>query len=93
MLKIDIIISKDEIIEYEKMKINTELTITREKIRLFKTKYQCSIEEFREKIESHEEIFEEWDDYIEWRAYKEALKNLEEKLKNVENAKKIKIIP
>lgn len=91
MLKTDIIISKNEIIEYEKMKINTELTVTKEKIRLYETKYNCSLNEFKVKMEEHEEVFEEWDDYIEWRANVEVLRDLEEKLKKVEHAKKIKI--
>jgi hypothetical protein len=92
VVKMDIIISKNEIIEYEKMKINTELTVTKEKVKLYETKYGCSLNEFKAKMEAHEEVFEEWDDYIEWRAHIEVLKDLEEKLKKIEHAKKIKII-
>ena len=30
--------------------------------------------------------FEKWDDYIEWRAYIESLKDLESKMKDIEDA-------
>ena len=88
----DIIISKDEIKEYEKLNIITEITLIKEKITLFETKYGCPLEVFKKRMEEHEEIFEEWDDYIEWKANFDILGDLEEKLIKTENAKKIKII-
>lgn len=88
----DIIISKDEIKEYEKLKIITEITLIKEKISLFETKYGCALDAFKKKMEDHEEIFEEWDDYIEWKANLDILGDLKEKLIKIENAKKIKII-
>ncbi|MFQ6056657.1 MAG: hypothetical protein ACE5J3_11825 [Methanosarcinales archaeon] len=40
----------------------------------FSDKYNTTFKEFEKKIEnSIEENFEEWDDYIEWKAYAEAL--------------------
>ena len=88
----DIIISKDEIIEYEKLKAISEITLTKEKITLFEKKYGCSIDAFRKEMEETEEIFEEWDDYIEWKANFEILKDLENKLIKLDNAKDIKIV-
>ena len=38
-----------------------------------------------------EENFEEWDDYIEWKAYVMTLKDLEEKLREIEGAKDVRI--
>jgi len=88
----DIIISKDEIIEYEKLKVISEITLTKEKMTLFEKKYGCSIDEFRKKMEDSDESFEEWDDYIEWKANFELLKDLENKLIELDNAKNIKIV-
>lgn len=88
----DIIISKDEIKEYEKLKIITQLTLIKEKIKLFENKYSCSLDEFKKKIEENEEIFEEWDDYIEWKANFKIFKDLEKKVSEIDNAKNIKVI-
>ena len=54
-------------------------------------KYNCSIEEFKKKLEESEEDFEAWDDYIEWLSYEKKLKELERKLKEIENAERVKI--
>ena len=85
-------ISKKEIKEYEKLKIISELTMIREKNKLFERKYECSLDEFKQKITEKDENFEEWDDFIEWTAYKESEKNLIEKLDEIENAQDINII-
>ena len=88
----DIIVSKDEIIEYKKLKVISEITLTKEKVSLFERKYGCSIDEFRKRMENSKESFEEWDDYIEWKANFELLKDLENKLTELDNAKDIKIV-
>jgi len=86
-----IIVSGDEIKEYERLKIISQLTPVREKIRFFENKYGCSFEEFERKLKEKEEKFEEWDDYIEWKAYIESLKDLERKLKEIKDAKDIRV--
>jgi len=88
----DIIISKEEIIEYEKLKVISEITLTKEKTTLFEKKYGCSIDAFRKRMEETDENFEEWDDYIEWKANFELLMELENKLIELDNAKNIKIV-
>jgi len=88
----DIIISKEEIIEYEKLKVISEITLTKEKTILFEKKYGCSIDVFRKRMEETDENFGEWDDYIEWKANFELLKDLENKLIELDNAKNIKIV-
>lgn len=87
----EIIVSKDEIKKYEKLKIISQLTPLKEKIKLFESKYNCSFEEFEKKVKEEKEDFEKWDDYIEWKAYIEALKDLTSKLKEIEDAKDIRI--
>lgn len=88
----DIVISKDEIIEYKKLTAISEITLTKEKTTLFEKKYGCSIDEFRKRMEESNEKFEEWDDYIEWKANVELLKDLENKLIELDNAKNIRIV-
>jgi len=47
---------------------------------------------FEKKVKQEKENFEKWDDYIEWKAYVESLKNLESKLRKIEGAEDIRII-
>lgn len=88
----DIKISKKELIEYTKLKLLSEITLTKEKLNLFENKYGCTLEEFKTRIEESEEKFEEWDDYIEWKAYSERLQDLKNKLNELDNAKDIEIV-
>ena len=88
----DIKISKEEIKEYKKLNVISQLTLIKEKIKLFENKYGCSLDRFREEIEKQEEDFGKWDDYIEWKANYETLLDLEKKIIEINNAKHIKII-
>ena len=84
-------ISRDDIKEYEKLNIISQMTPIKEKIRLFEIKYECSLEEFESGLKGKEENFEEWDDYIEWKSYLETATDLEQRLRAIPNVKNIKI--
>ena len=88
----DITIPKEEILEHERLKVLSEITLTKEKISLYERKYDTSIQEFKEKMTDKEESFQEWDDFIEWKAYSDRLGELEERLIKIKNAKHIKMI-
>ena len=85
-------ITKEEIKEYEKLKIISKITLLKEKISLFEIKYGGTIGEFKESMSKKEEDFQEWDDFIEWKATVEALDDLKKKLADIKNAKDIQII-
>ena len=86
-----ITVSGEEIKEYEKLKIISQLTPIKEKIKFFEKKYGCSLEDFERSLKEKEESFEEWDDYIEWRAYVENLRDLERRLREIADAKDIRV--
>lgn len=86
-----ITVTKDELREYEKLKIISQLTPVKEKIGLFESKYKSPFEQFEKKIKEEKEDFEKWDDYIEWKAYIETFKDLTTKLKEIEDATDIKV--
>ena len=85
-------ISKKEILEYEKLKLLSQITITQEKIDLYRNKYQKNLEQFEQNINSEQENFTKYDDLIEWKAYVKSLKTLKKKLEELSNAKDIRII-
>lgn len=89
----DIVVSKEEIKEYGKLKVITETTLAKEKLKLFEKKYQRTFKEFEKKVKGREgqENFEEWDDYIEWKAYEESLRNLRQRSKAIDDAKNVKV--
>lgn len=84
-------ISKEEIRLLERLNIISQMVPIREKIRLFEQKYDCNFKTFESRIQMEEEDFQKWDDYIEWKAYTEKLKDLELTLKEMEDAQDFKI--
>ncbi len=86
-----IVVSKSEVKEYEKLKTVSQLVPIKEKIKLFERKYGSSFKEFEEEVKRGEEDFEKWDDYIEWKAYLESMKELTAKLKEIEDAEDVRV--
>ena len=86
-----ITVSKDEVIGFEKLKAISQIAPIKERIRFFESKYGCMFGEFKEKIRGEKEDFEKWDEYIEWKAYIESLKDLEWKMKDIEDAQDVRI--
>jgi len=85
-------LSKDEIKEYEKLKIISQMAPLKGKIELFEKKYRCRFKEFEKDIKRKErEDFGAWDDYIEWKAYLKTMQELETKIKEIEDALDITI--
>jgi hypothetical protein len=85
-------ISQDEVKDYLKLKTLSRLTQLKEKIRLFNQKYNMNFTQFELSVKNSEEDFEKWDDYIEWKAYEDFQNDLLVKLREIENARDIKII-
>ncbi len=83
---------KEEIKEYEKLKIISELAPIKEYLRLLEQKYQCSLSEFVSKILDEPESFEKWDDYIEWKSYQKKYDKLKDKMGKIDNATDIRFI-
>jgi hypothetical protein len=87
-----ITVTKDGLLEYEKLKIISQLTPEKEKIRLFESKYKCPFEQFENTIKEETHYFEKWDDCIEWKAYIETIKDLTTKLKEIDDVTEITVI-
>ncbi len=85
-------ITKKEVIEFKKLEIISQIASIKSKIELFESKYGCKFEDFEKRIKAkQDEDFGEWDDYIEWKAYVRTLEELKEKLKEIENAKDVRL--
>lgn len=85
-------VSKDEIKTYEKLKVISQIASVKGKIELFEKRYGCTFEKFEKDTQSKEkENFNEWDDYIEWKAYAKTLEELEAKIVEIEDVQDIAI--
>lgn len=88
-----IVVSVDDIKAFERLKFISQIAPLKERIRSFERKYNCGLEAFEDKIKQLPEDFERWDDFIEWKAYADSLKELESKLKKIEDATDFRIAP
>jgi hypothetical protein len=86
-----ITVSKDEVRMFEKLKSISHMAPLKEKIRFFEAKYGCTLEEFERQLKAEPEDFERWDDYLEWQAYRASLRDLEAKLRAIEDAQDVRI--
>ena len=90
--KMDIIVSKEEIKDYERLKIISELSLVKQRVKLLEGKYMSTFSEFEAQInQDFKEDFTKWDDYIEWKAYNKKKALLTKKLDQIDNAQDIKI--
>jgi len=86
-----IIVDGEEIKTYERLKVISQLLPLREKIKQFE-KYGCSLSDFKKRLEGSEERFSLWDEYIEWKAYVAKERDLEQRLREIDDAKDIRIV-
>jgi predicted nucleic acid-binding Zn-ribbon protein len=86
-----IVVSVDDIKAFEKLKLISQIAPVKERIRSFERKYGSSLEAFENRLRQLPEDFERWDDFIEWKAYEDSLKNLESRLKKIEDATNFRI--
>ncbi len=85
-------VNKEEIINFWRLDLISEIQALKKSIELFEKKYAKSFKEFEKDVLEGKEDFEKWDDYMEWKAYGNTYKDKMKQLKNLENAKDIKVI-
>ena len=88
-----LVVSVNDIKAFEKLKVISLIAPLKERIRSLEKKYGCDLQAFEERIKEPPEDFERWDDFIEWKAYSESIKELEARLKMIEDAKDVIVAP
>ena len=74
-------VSKKDVAALLKLDMMARLREAREKTALFEQTHEQSFEDFEHTVLQGEEDFGQWDDYIEWKAYREVQQDLEQKIK------------
>lgn len=86
-----IVVTVEDIKTFEKLKLISQIAPVKERINSYERKHGCSLEAFEDRIAHNPEDFERWDDLIEWKAYSDCLRDLESKLKKIEDATNFRI--
>jgi hypothetical protein len=86
-----IVVTVDDIKTFEKLKLISQIAPVKERINSFERKHGCNLRAFEARIIQLPEDFESWDDLIEWKAYADGLKDLESRLKKIEDATNFRI--
>jgi len=81
--------SVNEVKAVERLFVISKIASLKEKIRSLEKKYGCDLRAFEERIKRLPEDFERWDDFIEWKAYSESVKELQARLDMIEDAEDI----
>jgi len=86
-----LVVSANDVKAFEKLKVISLMAPLKEKIRSLEKKYGCDLPAFEARVKQPPEDFELWDDFIEWKAYSESVKELEDRLKMIEDAKDVRV--
>ncbi|MFO0794189.1 MAG: hypothetical protein U0586_08985 [Candidatus Brocadiaceae bacterium] len=87
-----IAVDKTDVLNFLKLNLVSEIQSIKKSLELFEIRYDKSFKEFEKEVLEDTEVFEKWDDYMEWKAYNEAYKNKSRDLRNLKSAKNIKIV-
>lgn len=73
-------VSKNEVADLLRLDLMARLREAKEKESLYRRTHQQSFETFKQTVRQGEEDFEQWDDYVEWKAYRKVRRDLEQKI-------------
>lgn len=73
-------VSKDDVADLLRLDVMARLREAKEKESLFERVHQQSFEAFEQDVLRGNEDFEQWDDYVEWKAYRNVRQDLEQKM-------------
>lgn len=91
MTESDVEVSKEEIRQFQRMKLITRIRELKDQKDLFEKKYKMDIDDFEKMLQQQEEDFNLFDISLEWKAVATEIKELENQLSEVEHAKSFRI--
>ncbi len=80
-----VFINSSSIKEFYNANLMYEIHKAKEKVRLYKTKYGLSFDDFEKEVKCNDkEDFTKWNDYMEWKAYEKMLLKFNKEKKDLE---------
>ena len=81
-----LVIDKQRVAEWMLLSHHAEQRQLHDRIVIYENKYSQSFKEFEKIIEKREnESFDEWDDYIEWKAYNDFYLQITKKIDDIKS--------
>ena len=80
-----VIVKKKDIVDALLIEAYGEMHQIKEKIRFFQGKYQQDFEDFSKSVKKSDEDFEQFDDYIEWKAYQKVYYETIQKIEDLKS--------
>jgi hypothetical protein len=73
-------VSKHKVADLLRLDLTARLREAKEKETLYKQAHQQSFEAFEQMVRQEDEDFAQWEDYLEWKAYRNVRRDLEQKI-------------
>jgi hypothetical protein len=68
------------------MEFMSDMHVVKDKLAYFDKKYHVSFEVFEQTVKTQQEVYQQWDDYIEWKGYRQVLEDINRKISDINNA-------
>ena len=79
-------IKKSDIADGLLLELMADMHVVKDKIAYFEKKYHVSYEVFEQIVKTQQEDYRQWDDYIEWKAYRHLFEDNNRKISDIRNA-------
>lgn len=79
-------VKKSDIADGLLLELMSDMHVVKDKLAYFEKKYHVSYEVFEQTVKTQEENYQQWDDYIEWKAYIRMLEDISRKMSDITNA-------
>lgn len=79
-------IKKSEIADGLLLELLSDMHVIKDKLAYFEKKYHVAYEVFEQTVKTQEESYQQWDDYIEWKAYRHMIEDISRKISDINNA-------
>ena len=79
------IIEKKGIIDHCLMDLYSQRHDAEAKLSFFVQKYGCSFDAFEKQQSAEKEVFEQWDDYLEWKACEKNIKSIQQDIEDIKS--------
>ncbi|OLS20876.1 MAG: hypothetical protein HeimC2_35500 [Candidatus Heimdallarchaeota archaeon LC_2] len=91
MTESEVEVTKEELRQFQRMKLITRIRELKDQKDLFEKKYKMDIKDFEVMLRQQEEDFSLFDISLEWKAVDAEIKELENQLSEVEHTKSFRI--
>lgn len=79
-------VKKSDIADGLLLELLSDMHVVKDKLAYFEKKYRVSYAVFEQTVKNQEENYQQWDDYIEWKAYIRMFEDISRKMSDITNA-------